>query len=69
MGAVFAPGRISPSPAAHIAVWHHRAMSEPPRQRPRRRTDPAWAWYALAGAALAALAALHVTGVLDRLGP
>lgn len=33
------------------------------------RRDPAWRWYGLAAAALAALAALELTGVLDRLGP
>ncbi|MEQ8834488.1 MAG: hypothetical protein RIB67_08585 [Miltoncostaeaceae bacterium] len=44
-------------------------MTDGPTERPRRRSDPAWVWYALAGAALALLALLHITGVLDRLGP
>jgi hypothetical protein len=35
----------------------------------RRRRAPAWCWYGLAGAALAAVAILDATGVLGRLGP
>ena len=41
-------------------------MSEPSRTR---RRDPAWLWYALAVAALLAVALLDATGVLDRIGP
>jgi hypothetical protein len=41
-------------------------VSEP---TPARRRDPAWFWYSLAVAALALLAILDATGVLDRLGP
>ena len=41
-------------------------MSEP---SPARGRDPAWLWYALAVAALVAIALLDATGVLDRLGP
>jgi hypothetical protein len=40
-------------------------VSEP---SPARR-DPAWFWYGLAAAALVALLALDLLGVLDRLGP
>ena len=54
---------------------HHRArarlcdsggMTEP---NPLRRRDPAWVWYSLAAGALVLLLVLHLTGVLDRLGP
>jgi hypothetical protein len=39
------------------------------REPPPARRDPAWLWYALAVAAIAALLALDAAGVLDRLGP
>jgi hypothetical protein len=42
------------------------AVREPP---PARRRDPAWLWYGLAVAAIAALLALDAAGVLGRLGP
>jgi hypothetical protein len=41
-------------------------MSDP---EPLRRRDPAWVWYSLAAGAIALLLILHLTGVLDRLGP
>jgi len=47
-------------------LWDDRAVSEPSRTR---RRDPAWLWYALAVAALLAVALLDATGVLDRIGP
>ena len=47
-------------------LWDDRVVSEP---SPARGRDPAWLWYALAVAALVAIALLDATGVLDRLGP
>ena len=47
-------------------LWDDRSVSEP---TPARRRDPAWVWYALAVAALAAVALLDAAGVLDRIGP
>ena len=63
------PGRADLAPRGGStggSLCDSPGVSEP---NPLRRRDPAWLWYALAVAALAMVAILDLTGVLDRLGP